>query len=164
MTKKLNNYLLSKLTRVLGCLLALMGVTGCDSEKSEAVMYGTPSPTAEILSETTGLVLNTEGEPVPNVQVVSFPTDVNYYNVRGVENVASDGNGKYFSNSRIEKIGNSSVSETFKQLQVIASDKSGVYENDTMYVDVKLDSLATDKFKATGMANFTRHKKASEAK
>ena len=162
MTKKLNNYLLSKLTRVFGCLLALMGVTGCDS--AEPPLYGTPTPTAEILSETTGLILNTEGEPVPNVQVVSFPTDVNYYNVRGVENVASDGNGKYFSNSRIEMIGNSSVSETFKQLQVIASDRSGVYENDTMYVDVQLDSLATDKFKATATANFTLHKKASEAK
>lgn len=162
MTKKLNNYLLSKLTRVLGSLLTLLGFTGCEFDSP--CEYGTIPPTAEILSETTGLVLNTEGEPVPNVQVVSFPTDVNYYNVRGVENVASDGNGKYFSNSRIEKYGNSSVSETFKQLQVIASDRSGVYENDTMYVDVQLDSLATDKFKATATANFTLHKKASEAK
>ena len=162
MTKILNNYLLSKLTRVFGSLLTLLGFTGCEFDSP--CEYGTIPPTAEILSETTGIVLDSEGEPVPNVQVVSFPTDVNYYNVRGVENVASDGNGKYFSNSRIEKYGNSSVSETFKQLQVIASDRSGVYENDTMYVDVQLDSLATDKFKATATANFTLHKKASEAK
>ena len=162
MTKKLDNYLLSKLTRVFGSLLTLLGFTGCEFDSP--CEYGTIPPTAEILCETTGIVLDSEGEPVPNVQVVSFPTDVNYYNVRGVENVASDGNGKYFSNSRIEKYGNSSVSETFKQLQVIASDRSGVYENDTMYVDVQLDSLATDKFKATATANFTLHKKASEAK
>ncbi len=161
MTKKLDNYLLSKLSRVFGCLLALMGVTGCDSD--EPCLYGTPTPTAEILSETTGLVLNTEGEPVSNVEVRSFPTDVAYV-VSDMENVVSDGNGKYFSNSRIERYGKSSVSETFKQLQVIASDRSGVYENDTMYVDVQLDSLATDKFKATATANFTLHKKASEAK
>ena len=163
MTKKLDNYLLSKLTRVFGCLLALMGVAGCDSD--EPCLYGTPSPTAEILSETTGLILNTEGTPVSNVEVMSFPFPTDHaYGVRDMENVVSDGNGKYFSNSRIEKIGNSSVSETFKQLQVIASDRSGVYENDTMYVDVQLDSLATDKFKATATANFTLHKKASEAK
>lgn len=157
MTKKLNNYLLSKLTRVFECMLALMGVAGCDSD--EPCLYGTPSPTAEILSETTGLILNNEGEPVQNVEVSSFPTD-GAYSVRDMQIVVSDGKGKYSSNSIIEKYDrNSSVSSTFKQLQVIASDKSGVYENDTMYVDVQLDSVATNKFKATATANFTLHKK-----
>ena len=157
MTKKLDNYLLSKLTRGFGCMLALMGVAGCDSD--EPVLYGTPPPSAEILSETTGIVLDTEGEPVQNVEVSSFPTD-GAYSVRDMQIVVSDGKGKYSSNSIIEKYDRkSSVSSTFKQLQVIASDKSGVYENDTMYVDVQLDSVATNKFKATATANFTLHKK-----
>ena len=164
MTKKLNNYLLTKLSYVLGCLLTLLGVTSCIGSCDDSVLYGTPLPTAEILSETTGIVLDTEGEPVPNVEVRSYPTDAAYYAVK-MDNVVSDGKGKYLSNSIIERYDEkSSVSSTFKQLQVIASDKSGVYENDTMYVDVQLDSVATNKFKATANANFTLRKKESDAK
>ena len=157
MIKKLNNYLLTKLSYVLGSLLTLLGFTGCDNS-DEPVLYGTPPPTAEILSETTGIVLDSEGEPVPNIGVVSFPTHP-AYRVVDMEYVASGGKGEYSSNSTIERYGYNSVSSTLKQLQVIASDKSGVYENDTMYVDVQLDSVATNKFKATATANFILHKK-----
>ena len=153
MTRILNNdYLLSRVMSFLGVVLTLLGFTSCGDDEEKPmevwVAYGSPSPTTEILCKVTGCVLRDEGILTPGVCVKVEPVgkDFDYVIVKS-DTTKSDGMFRVWTEVSLK--GERDVREHISQLRVIASDTSGVYENDTVYLDYHLTEMENHVFYAT---------------
>ena len=167
MVNEFNNYLSSKITSFLECLLTLLGFVSCGDEESVedpsrvAYLYGSPYPTVGVINRTTGFVFNEDSVPLENIKIKSIPVKKNaeendtllyahetYTNDRGRYKVTFYDGNMYVN-----------VRDAYDKIRVVASDTSGVYENDTMYVDYDVTTQYYNQFDLETKANFTLHKK-----
>ena len=184
-TKILNNdYVLNKVMSFLGAVLVVLGFTSCGDEEDEkepyraVCLYGVPSVDFAVRGEIAGLVTDSVGNPIENINVRvglvkqdgTLESVANRVGVTG-----EDGKYKtivaYFESfvyyGEIPKMDLTGFKNNFPSYMAIATDSTGVYENDTLYIDYVLNELKGDEYfnyTSTATANFTLHKKASEAK
>lgn len=151
-TRFLNNdYVLSKVMSFLSTILALLGFTSCGDKITEVEMplgvlcaYGCPTPFARVRGELTGLVTDSVGNPIENISVSVYPVTQNGKSWNEFNSFGLTGeDGKYTTpfkyNIYVGDVDDSTfVRDYFPSYMAIATDKTGVYENDTLYIDYVL--------------------------
>ena len=181
MTKILNNdYVLNKVMSFLGVVLVLLGFTSCGDEdeidpSDGAILYGTPGVRFAVRGEVAGLVTDSIGNPVSNIHVRVNPVYQNGGR-RYADNLGglTDEDGKYTTEVmygyRLSENDTTDSKIYFPKYRAIATDSTGVYDNDTLYIDYVLEKVPMIvgemffDYTSSATANFTLHKKASEAK
>lgn len=175
-TKILNNdYVLNKIMSFLGVVLVLLGFTSCGDEdeidpSDGVILYGTPGVRFAVRGEVAGLVTDSIGNPVSNIHVRVNPVYQN--GERGyADNLGglTDEDGKYTTEVmygyRLSENDTTDSKIYFPKYRAIATDSTGVYDNDTLYIDYVLEKVPMIvgemffDYTSSATANFTLHKK-----
>ena len=175
-TKILNNdYVLNKIMSFLGVVLVVLGFTSCgDEEEKEwdpkrvVLLYGVPTADYAVKGEVAGLVTDSVGNPIENINVrVGLVKQDGTLGIATSSTGVTGQDGKYKSfvlyfYGMPEGTDVAGFKNYFPSYMAIATDSTGVYENDTLYIDYALDRLDGDErfnYTSTSTADFVLHKK-----
>ena len=176
-TKILNNdYVLNKVMSFLGAVLVVLGFTSCGDEDEKepyraVCLYGVPTVDFAVRGEVAGLVTDSVGNPIENINV-----NVGLVQQDGTLGVATSSTGVTSQDGKYKSIilyiysmhdvtDVAGFKNYFPSYIAIATDSTGVYENDTLYIDYVLNELKGDEYfnyTSTATANFTLHKKKNQ--
>ena len=173
-TKILNNdYVLNKVMSFLGAVLVVLGFTSCGDEDEKepyrtACLYGVPTADYAVKGEVAGLVTDSIGNPIENINVrVGLVKQDGTLGIAASSTGVTGKDGKYKSfvlyfYCMPEGTDVAGFKNYFPSYMAIATDSTGVYENDTLYIDYALDRLDGDEhfnYTSTSTADFVLHKK-----
>lgn len=175
-TRFLNNdYVLSKVMSFLSTILALLGFTSCGDKITEVEMplgvlcaYGPPIPSFTVRGEVSGLVTDSVGNPIKNINIRFYPsTPDRRYTFAFNDDGITDEDGKYTTKIRwglalSEDVDSARIKRNFPTYVAIATDSTGVYENDTLYIDYELKEIERYEFTSTATADFVLRKKKNQ--
>ena len=182
-TKILNNdYVLNKVMSFLGVVLVMLGFTSCGDEEDEkepskaVCLYGVPSVSFSVMEEVAGLVTDSAGNPIENINVrvgLVKQDGTLDYKIDRIGITGKDGKYKtgdvcsYFFSywGDIPKMDLEDFRKFYSSYIAIATDSAGVYENDTLYVDYVVEEFEGNEYfnyTSTATANFTLHKKKNQ--